>query len=228
LLQADRYAVLSPGDFAVWDTSRPCRLEFDETFRMLVLMCPRAALRVPARTMARMTAVRLSSQDGVGALVRTYLTGLAGQLDSVSPAAVSHLAAAALEMVAAALSDGDSATPIPGGTLLQRVQCFIEDHLSDPDLTPATVAAAHHISARYLHKLFERNGETVAGWIRTRRLERCRQDLSTAELSHFSISTIAARWGVHDAARFSKIFRMAYGVSPREYRLSVGRSISQA
>jgi hypothetical protein len=61
VLQDDRDAVLSPGDFAVWNTSRPYRLEFDETFRILVLMCPHTALRVPARTMARMTAVGLSS-----------------------------------------------------------------------------------------------------------------------------------------------------------------------
>jgi AraC-like DNA-binding protein len=228
VLQDDRDAVLSPGDFAVWNTSRPYRLEFDETFRILVLMCPHTALRVPARTMARMTAVRLSSQDGVGALVRPFLTGLAGQLDGVSPAAVSHLAAATLEMLAAALTDGDSAESLRGGTLLHRVQSFIEDHLSDPDLTPSTVAAAHHISARYLHKLFERNGETVAGLIRTRRLERCRRDLSAAELSHCPISMIAARWGLHDAARFSKIFRAVYGVSPRQYRQSLARSTTRA
>lgn len=185
---------------------------------MLVLMFPRTALRVPARTMARMTAVRLSSRDGIGALIHPFLTGLTAHPDGVSPPAARHLNEAVLEMVAAALTDGDSAGPVGPQHLPLRVQRFIDDHLSDPDLAPGTVAAAHHISTRYLHKLFEREGETVAGWIRARRLERCRRDLHDAELSHSSVSAIAARWGLYDAARFSKIFRSAYGLSPREYR----------
>jgi AraC-like DNA-binding protein len=36
------------------------------------------------------------------------------------------------------------------------------------------VAAAFGISTRYLHRLFEREHETVAQYIRDRRLERCR------------------------------------------------------
>ncbi len=41
-----------------------------------------------------------------------------------------------------------------------------------PQLSPAAVAAAHHISLRSLHQLFHDEGLTVAGWIRQRRLER--------------------------------------------------------
>lgn len=61
--------------------------------------------------------------------------------------------------------------------LLTRIHAFIEERLSDPALSPATIAAAHHVSLRYLHKLFESLEATVAGWIRRRRLERCRRDL---------------------------------------------------
>jgi len=43
---------------------------------------------------------------------------------------------------------------------------------------PGTVAAAHYISVRYLYRLFDAQGTTVAAWIRPRRLERCRVDLA--------------------------------------------------
>ncbi|WP_189145366.1 hypothetical protein [Streptomyces lacrimifluminis] len=39
-------------------------------------------------------------------------------------------------------------------------------------------AACHHISVRYLHRLFPPQGITVSAWIRQRRPERCRRDLA--------------------------------------------------
>ena len=57
---------------------------------------------------------------------------------------------------------------IPGREIAERL-AFIQQHLDDPGLSPAEIAAAHHISLRLLHKLFQEQGETVAGWIRARR-----------------------------------------------------------
>jgi AraC-like DNA-binding protein len=83
-----------------------------------------------------------------------------------------------VELVAVALSAqlGES-RPAPGEVLRDRIVGFIEARLSDRDLTPAKVAAAHHMSVRRLHKLFEDEPLTVAALIRRRRLERCHADL---------------------------------------------------
>jgi AraC-like DNA-binding protein len=62
----------------------------------------------------------------------------------------------------------------------------------------------------------------VAGWIRERRLERCRRALLDPALRHWSVSAIAAHWGFVDAAHFSRVFRAAYGLPPAEYRLAAG------
>jgi AraC-like DNA-binding protein len=42
------------------------------------------------------------------------------------------------------------------------------------------------------------------------------------------VSAIAARWGLTSAASFSRAFRVAYGVSPVEYRRSAARASPQA
>ena len=55
--------------------------------------------------------------------------------------------------------------------LVLSVRAFIEQRLDDPGLSPATIAAAHHVSLRALHKLFEGERTTVAALIRERRLE---------------------------------------------------------
>jgi AraC-like DNA-binding protein len=89
------------------------------------------------------------------------------------------------------------------------------------------VAAAHHVSVRYLQKLFEDEGATVTGWIRARRLEHCRRDHAAAEFAEVPACSIAARWGLVDAAHFSRLFKAAYGLPPGEYRvraLSEGKS----
>jgi transcriptional regulator GlxA family with amidase domain len=60
----------------------------------------------------------------------------------------------------------------------------------------------------------------VAHWIRTLRLENCRRELRDPLLAHCPVSGIAARWGILDAAQFSRAFQSAFGESPRAYRLA--------
>ena len=62
----------------------------------------------------------------------------------------------------------------------------------------------------------------MAEWIRLRRLERCRRDLLDPALRWQPVSAIAARWGLTDPARFSRMFRSAYGVPRAEYRRLMG------
>ena len=104
--------------------------------------------------------------------------------------------------------------------LLTTVQAFIQEHLGDPGLSPAVIAAAHHISLRSLHQLFHDEGLTVAGWIRRRRLESCRRDLSDPALATRPVAAIAARWGFSSAGDFSRVFRAVHGLPPAEYRMS--------
>jgi AraC-like DNA-binding protein len=87
-------------------------------------------------------------------------------------------------------------------------------------LSPAAAAAAHHLSLRSLQQLFRDEGLTVAGWIRARRLERCRRDLADPALDARPVAAIAARWGFSSAADFSRAFRAAHGMPPAEYRRS--------
>ena len=63
----------------------------------------------------------------------------------------------------------------------------------------------------------------MSGWIRDRRLERCRADLRDPRLAGLSILEIATRWGFVSPAHFSRTFRAAYGVSPRDARAAAAR-----
>ncbi|GAA2782859.1 hypothetical protein GCM10010521_71870 [Streptomyces rameus] len=108
------------------------------------------------------------------------------------------------------------ASPVDG--LLRDIMAFIEDHLADAGLSPASIAAAHHISVRYLHHLFQRDRRTVGTYVRQRRLERCRADLADPALVGRGVGQVGRRWGFRDPAVFSRAFKSAYGVTPGAYR----------
>ncbi|MEZ0109508.1 AraC-like DNA-binding protein [Catenulispora sp. EB89] len=224
LTQDGREAPLTPGDFAIYDTTRPYSLAFDDSYRQLVLMLPRRLLRVAPEDVGRITAVRVSGRQGVGALVSPLLMRLADHLDEYETPGSVRLADNIVDLLVTLVADRlELEAPCPDSgrrALMMRITSFIESHLGDHDLGPDTVAAAHFISTRYLHKLFRDEGTTVSCWIRDRRLEHCRRDLRDPLQLDRAVGAIASRWGFADAAHFSRIFRSAYGASPREYRLT--------
>ena len=218
IVQNGREAVLHPGDFAVYDTSSPYELHFAGNFEMFVVMFPREELRIDPRELTTVAARRIEGGHGVGALVSPFLHTLrCNAFDGTLPA-IPMLEHAVLDLMCAALDDA-APQHAPGSTLLLEAKSLAESHLDDPTLSTTTLAARLHISVRYLQKLFESDGRTVAGWIRSRRLDRCHRDLRNPRFAADSIGTICARNGLIDSSNFSKLFKETYGVSPREYRV---------
>jgi AraC-like DNA-binding protein len=228
--QGGREAELSPGDFTLVDLSRPCRgADRDDVHRCVAVMFPHAALPLRHNELGRLTAVPISGRDGLGVSISSLARHLGRRLDGFGPSDGARLAAALMDLLIVAFAErldrvGAIAPDTRRRALLASVQSFIDKRLGDPALSPSMIAAAHHISLRYLYKLFEGQDATVGGWIRARRLERCRQDLLDPALSHWSVSAIAARWGLTDPTHFSRVFRAVYGRPPAEYRLTATRS----
>lgn len=227
--QDGRQSRLSAGDFAIYDTRRPyevnCGTDGGHRVQLMTFMFPPSLLPLPRSRLAELAAVRFPAGAGLGDLTSQFLLQLARNVDHYSPAEAARLSAAALEVLATRLA---RELEVPGwGThearrhaLLTTVQAFIQRHLGDPRLSPAVIAAAHHMSLRSLHQLFHDEGLTVAGWIRQRRLERCRRDLSDPALASRPVAAIAARWGFSSPGDFSRAFRAVHGLPPAEYRMS--------
>ena len=223
LTQDDHQAELKPGELAVYDTRRPYTLDTDRPGRSLALMFPRAMLRLPERELARVTATSVSCRDGIGTVVRPFLYGLARQVDELESLGTSRLADNVADLVGTLLADHTGADRTTGGeegreVLTHRILTYMEQRLHDPELDPDRIAAAHHISRRYLYKLLAEHGYTVSGWIREQRLARCRSDLADPALAHLPVGAIGGRWGFPGPAHFSHAFRAAYGMSPSEVR----------
>jgi len=227
--QDGRQAPLAAGEFAIYDTRRPyevaCGVGGDQPVQMMTFMFPPSLLPLTRNRVGQLAAVRFPASAGLGDLTAQFLLQLARNVDLYSPAEAARLSTAALEVLATRLAHEldvrDWGTPeARRHALLATVQAFIQQHLGDARLSPATVAAAHHISLRSLHQLFHDEGLTVAGWIRRRRLECCRKDLADPALAGRPVAAIAARWGFSSAGDFSRTFRAVHGLPPAEYRIS--------
>ena len=226
--QGGRQARVSNGDIIFYDTRRPyevtCGAGADHPVRLLTFMFPPSLLPLSPSLLSQLSAVRIPATAGVGELTSQFLLQLSRNIDHYSPAEAARLSAAALEVLATRLAHEldirDWGTPeARRHALLTSIQGFIQQHLGDPTLSPATIAAAHHISLRSLHQLFHDEGLTVADWIRRRRLECCRRDLADPALGSRPVAAIAARWGFASAADFSRVFRTVHGLPPSEYRM---------
>ena len=221
LIQDNREALLRPGDLAIYDTNRPYTLTFEEEARMMVMMFPRDALSLPADYVGQLAAVRMAGSTGLSGMVGQFIRQLSENLEVLGGPSGSRLATNALDLVSTMLHAEMDISPDrmkPQALLAVSVREYIEANLSDPLLSPASVAAAHFISTRHLHNVFHESGTTVATWIRTQRLEGARRELRDPLHAGKSVSAVASRWGFLDAAHFSRTFRDAFGVSPSDWR----------
>jgi AraC-like DNA-binding protein len=225
--QGGQQARLSAADFAFYDTRRPyevaCGVGLEHPTRLLTFMFPPSLLPLSPSRLRRLTAMRITATAGLGDLTSQFLLQLVRNIDHYSPAEAARLSTAALEVLATRLAHeldvGDWDTPeARRHAQLTTVQAFIQQHLGDPRLSPAAIAAANHMSLRSLQQLFHDEGLTVAGWIRQRRLECCRRDLADPALAARPAAAIAARWGFSSASDFSRAFRAVHGLPPSEYR----------
>lgn len=184
---------------------------------------PKALVPLPRDAARRIVGATVSTRKGMGTLLAQFLTQLTEDTTPYQPTDGPRLGTVLTDLAAALfahlLEAGHCLPPeTHRRTLTLRIQAFIREHLHDPHLTPATIAAAHHVSTSYLHRLFRDQGATVAEWTRRRRLESAHRDLIDPALQTVPIYAIAARWGFPRATDFSRAYRAAYGTTPTDHR----------
>ncbi|GAA3039679.1 helix-turn-helix domain-containing protein [Actinokineospora globicatena] len=216
------------GDLVAFDSSRPYTLAMPQPFTMVGVRAPHRSLGMTPQKTSSITAAPWNGKTGVGALASHTFAALGYHLAELDDAAREPLGTTVGGMITTLFAERlCSAVVDPAAArqlLVLRICGYAQEHMGDSALSPAMLARRHNISLRYLQVLFAEQGSSPARWIRDQRLERLRTDLVNPRYDHLTVSAIAERWGLVDASQVSRLFRMKYGVSPREYRRTRGET----
>jgi AraC-like DNA-binding protein len=220
--QDGREAVLLKGDFTLCDSARPYSVTFDANNDMLVLRITAEQLRERMVGPENFTAQRICGAGAIGGLVSQLLRQLwAESKRGLEPRIAERLGGNVLDLLVTALcAQRPQCAEETARTNAQRlrIRYFVEDHLFDVDLDANTIAAALHISPRYVHMLLRAQGESLGQYIVRRRLEESARRLKDPAHAARSVMEIAFDCGFADASYFGRCFRSRFEMTPREYR----------
>ncbi|MFI9237159.1 helix-turn-helix domain-containing protein [Streptomyces sp. NPDC053079] len=226
-----------PHDLVVLDSAVPFAFQEAEDFELHLFGVPRQLLGPDRADVERLCRLHPHTRGDVAPLLSPLLRDLAATATVRSPRSAEHLAGCVVALLRTlAFEAGPAGTPdapatSPDGrdrhSLAPRLRAYVNENLGDRGLTPESIAAHHHISTRFLHRIFAAEGTTVGRWIQQRRLEECHRELAHARSGRpgAAVATVAKRWGVANPAYFSRTFRAAYGMSPTAWRDSHAASL---
>lgn len=214
----DQSYSLEPGDLLVWDTTRPMKFQITERLQKVSVLLPLSRLRswMPGswHRINHKHARGTPTSTLIYALVKSIVPELfAGKLRNGDALTEGMLATLVGTL------DGDIPTSSSMKSLhLERIKRFIDQHLRDRELTPASIAKANHMSVRYLHGLFESQDLTVQQYVLSQRLYNCHRELTAQCMSQRSVTDIAFSWGFRHPSHFSRRFKQQFGQSPKSCR----------
>ncbi len=221
--QARRMAVLDPGDMVLLSPYESAEFVNKGTIRQLSFRVDQASLTKAINGDTDLLCRAIHGESALGSLLSATLMQIHTRSRELkqSEGPGTSLDAAVASLLAVALSEtGSGRDATEGNELISTMTVirFIDTNLRNTNLSPAYIAAKLNCSARHIHRAFEGTGTTAASYIRETRLKACAEELRSPKFAHDSISDIAFRWGFSDISHFSRSFRSALGMSPRDYR----------
>ena len=216
-----------PGDFCVSSTEWQFDAELNGRASFEMLVIPQAALS-PLLARGRLACpFRLPGASPLGSLLGAAMNAAKAQApllpDELGEAVLRNLCG----LVALACGASDQGTEQERNSLrsaqLAAVKRYVDLHLADPGLTPASTAAALGTSVRQLHRLFEPSGNSFARYVLRQRLLGCRDTIAGATGTGRSVIDIAFGWGFNSMATFYRAFVSEFGSPPAVLRAASRR-----
>lgn len=218
--QLGRQTRCSPGQFILERSDEPYEFSHGADNSMWVIKVPEAVLKSRIGNTSRYCALHFDTTSGVGQLFSDYLQLITRHCGTQqSSAALSLMGLQLVDLLGTTLKEApsvlQSSLSVVRSAHLARIEAHVRQRLTDPDLSPESLAAQHGISLRYLHALFKDTGQSVAQWIRELRLQAAYEQLQAAAPGA-SIAQIAYGCGFNDQAQFCHAFKRRYEHPPGE------------
>lgn len=214
-----------PADIVVLDLSRPAHFRLAAS-QSISLLIPRTALAPLLADVGQLHGLVVRKDSAAGGLLGQLLRSLSAAAPRLALEQALGLAVPVLGLVAACLAQSNvRRTPVARPqpcSLARRVRLYIEQNLHRVDLAPLLVAKELGVSRSQLYRALEKVGG-LCRYLRQRRLRRSLFALCHAGNGGRRIVDLACEHGFADEAHFSRLFRQAFGLSPRAARMALQR-----
>ncbi len=230
--QAGRSGYQPAGSYVLVNTQSFYELACPDGFANITVKLPAARVRQRLPHAEDHCASAYPADPRLAAVVRDYAVWLVGQRQALSAPLADSLSEQLLDLLVALLEseraeDRDGTSSAAAG-LRRRISAYLNEHLTEPELSPTRVAEAFGISTSYLHRLFRPAGMTLGRWIAANRLQRGYEMLTLPRHDRRSIAEIAYAVGFTSQAHFSEAFRRQFGTSPSQARRRARRGLPGA
>jgi len=209
---------LSASEWTIFDARRPFAISSDQPTELIFINLPGLG---PARAQDPLAYPTFESlgTSGSARIFSDLVTSLFRELEHVDEA----VAMTSVDNLRILFSDA-CRVRFPRAlqfveTQRRTVKEYIERHLADPELGPASIAREFGMSVRQIHRIFKGTcGETIGEFIWKRRIHKCAEELRCAGNAVNSVTAIAFRWGFSSSPHFSRAFKDEFGQTASDYR----------
>jgi AraC-like DNA-binding protein len=212
---------LRRGGIYVTDMGAPFRYARPGSGTAQIIQIERPALHLKAELVQ--DASRSLESSSLAVLFRHHILGLIEAADLMcttglaAPVATTTLQLAQCLLLDAAGISNCATRDAMQTTLIERTRLFVQVNYARPELDADLVAHEHHISTRYLFKVWSAQPQTFAEMIMATRLEAARRLLATQP--RLSVAAVAHRVGFRNVSHFCRRYRGAYRQTPTETQL---------
>lgn len=223
LEQGGREVFLEKGDMALYDATEWHRITMPQAASKILISIPRQLLDQRIHNVTNLTAKKISAKSGMGAVTSSYIQTTVNQLDCIDKSSFLEMTEPVMDILSLSINQLNPKPIHLSGTqssTLFHVKKYLRKHCDNSELTPEIISQAVGLSVRYINNLFNTEATSLMRYVTQQRLCLARSLLGSQRYTHHSITELAMQSGFNNMAHFSRVFKMKYSMSPRQFRKS--------
>ncbi|MFK2892412.1 helix-turn-helix domain-containing protein [Dyella flagellata] len=207
-----------PGILAL-DMNQTMRMKRPTQAHVLAFFLPRTVVEAVIPNAESLHGKVVTYNSPLACLLREHVMALCHEISAMSDEQAESVLHVAADLILAAFSKDLRAShgvrAAARTAMLGRIKHYIDRHLHSGELAPEKILSSFPLARATLYRMFEDEGG-LNHYIRNCRLRVAADELVRSR--SIAVAEIGHRLGFSGPSDFTRAFRRAYGVAPREFR----------